>query len=73
MLQISVSDTQKVDVHGINDTKCSDLPVGTGAGKIMTTNGPIIGYFHQYAWHGKGKSIHAPLQMEVFGQQVCDK
>ena len=73
MLQMAVSDSQKVDVHGIKDTKCTALPVGTGAAKITTTSGPIIGLFHQYAWYGKGATIHSPVQMEAFGQEVCEK
>ena len=58
---MGVSDFQKVDVYGIKDTKYSALPVGTGAAKVMTTSGPIIGLFHQYAWYGKGNSIHSPV------------
>ena len=38
----------------------------------MTTNGPIIGIFNQYAFYEGGKSIHAPIQLTAFGQTVDD-
>ena len=72
MKQIAVSDFQKVYVTGIQDNKCSDLLVGTGAGKIMSTDGPLIGIVHQYAFYDSGKSIHAPVQLAAFGQTVDD-
>ena len=49
MLQLLVPDTQKVYVVRIRQLKCTDLPVYTCVGKIMTTNSPIIGILHQYA------------------------
>ena len=49
ILPLAVSDYQKVDVNGIQNNKFTDLPVETGAGKIMTTDEPVIGIFHQYA------------------------
>ena len=73
MQEIALSDMQKVDVVGIKNTKCNDLPVGTFAGKIITSKDPIIGIFHQYAYYGKGNTIHSPLQMEAFGQIVSKK
>lgn len=39
----------------------------------MTKKGPIIGIFYQYAWYGKGQTIHSPLQLESFGQSICKK
>ena len=51
MLQLAVSDTHKVDVVGIKESNCTDLPMSTCAARIMMTNGPSIGIFHQYAWY----------------------
>ena len=45
----------------------------TVAGVLQTTTGPIIGIFHNYAHHGKGHTIHSPLQMEAFGVTVDDR
>ena len=33
----------------------------------------FIAIFHQYAYTGKGKSIHSSLQLESFKQDVNDK
>ena len=44
----------KADVMGINDTTIADVPIGTVAGLIQTTEGPAIAVMHQYAcihWH----------------------
>jgi hypothetical protein len=45
----------------------------TAASLIQTTDGPIIGIFHNYAALGKGGSIHSPLQMQDFGILIDDK
>ena len=61
------------DVTGIDSHKLDDLPIVTCAGLIMTTRGPAIAIMHQYAYHGKGKTIHAPAQLGHFGHDVNDK
>ena len=74
---MAISATQIVDVVGINNTTCPDMPVVTAASVITTLNqGPCIGIFHQCAWNedgGAGHTIHSPLQLEAFGHEVCDK
>ena len=74
---MALSATQKVDVVGINNTTCSDLPMETGASVItMVNQGPIVGIFHQHAWNedgGAGHTIHSLLQLETFGHEVSDK
>ena len=45
----------------------------TAATLLDTQKGPIIGVFHEYAHHGKGKSIHAAGQMEWFNCKVDDR
>ena len=64
------STNDRADVSGIGDTVIKDLVIGTVAGLIQTTSGPIIGIFHQYAYHGKGKTIHAPNQFRAFDLDV---
>ena len=54
----------KVDVTGIADNAIIDLPVATVADLIQTSRGPIIGIFHQYAYVGKGKTIHSSNQLK---------
>ena len=45
----------------------------TAATLLDTQKGPIIGVFHEYAHHGKGKSIHAAGHMEWFNCKVDDR
>jgi hypothetical protein len=62
----------KADVTGIADHAVIDLPISTVAGLIETSNGCIIGIFHQYAHLGTGKTIHSTNQLKSFGLQVID-
>jgi Reverse transcriptase (RNA-dependent DNA polymerase) len=62
----------KADVTGIADHAVVDLPISTVAGLIDTSNGCIIGIFHQYAHLGTGKTIHSTNQFKAFGLQVID-
>ena len=62
----------RVDVHGIGDAVIPDVPIGTVASLITTSSGPIIGYFHQYALYGRGKTLHSSLQLRSFGNKVDD-
>ena len=64
---------REAHVTGINNHKLIDLPIVTCEGLIMTTRGPAIAVMHQYAYHGKGKTIHAPAQLGHFGHDVNDK
>jgi hypothetical protein len=61
------------DIMGIDNHVVNNVPIATVAGKIMTIQGPIIGIFHQYAYHGKGHTILSPHQMAHFGLDVDDK
>ena len=45
----------------------------TAAALLDTQKGPIIGIFHEYAHHGKGKSLHAAGQMEWFNCKADDR
>ena len=62
---MAISATQKVDVAGIDNHTCSDMPVATAASVITTLNqGPCIGIFNQCAWNEDGEAghtIHSPL------------
>jgi len=60
------------DVTGIDGHVISNIPMGTVAGKVMTTRGPIIAIWHQYAYTGKGHSIHSSHQMRDFKLDVDD-
>ena len=61
-----------VTVEGIAGTGFDSVPLGTVAGLIPTTSGPIIGYFFQYALCNRGTTIHSPNQLRSFGNIVDD-
>ena len=62
------------DVQGVGDASVPDLPIVLGAALVENTNrGPIIGLFPQYAYYGKGRTIHSAIQMEAFGLDVDEK
>ena len=41
----------RAHVTGIAGNSLLDLPIVTGAALIVTTHGPVIGIFHQYAYY----------------------
>jgi hypothetical protein len=61
------------DVSGINDHTIRDLPIATVAGVVQSHLGPICIIMHQYAYHGKGKTIHSCVQVEHHGNEVNDR
>ena len=56
----------RATVTGIAGNNLDDLPIVTAAGLLQTTDGPVIGIFHQYAYYSKGKTIHSVPQLEHF-------
>ena len=63
-------DHDRAQVMGIAGNSLDDLRIVTAAGFIESTEGTVIGIFHQYAHHGRGKSIHSISQMQDFGVHV---
>ena len=55
-----------VTVRGIDNHELVDIPLGTVGGVISTDKGDAIAVFHEYAYTGKGPSIHSALQLEHF-------
>ena len=73
---VAESATQRVDVVGMENHTCSDLPVATTAAVITRLGkGPCIGLFHQCAWNATNEedSIHSAIQFEACGHDVNDK
>ena len=62
--------TNTADVTGIAQHIVHDLPIGTCAGLVTSSTGPIIVIMHQYAHLGTGKTIHSILQLRHFGVEV---
>jgi hypothetical protein len=64
---------RSVDVQGIDDHQIVDIPIITAGAVIKTQRGEAIIIMHQYAFTGKGKTIHSAAQMEHFKQKVHDR
>ena len=64
---------QKVHVRGIDNHELTDIPLITAGGVIPTQDGEVIAIMHNYAYTGRGKSIHSPAQMEWFGHDVQEQ
>jgi hypothetical protein len=62
-----------VDVQGIDNHQIVDIPIVIAGGVINTQRGPAIAILNQYAYIGKGKTIHSSGQLEWFGQDVNER
>ena len=58
------------DVTGITENAVRNLPIGTCAGLVESTSGPIIVIMNQYAHYGKGNTVHSVNQLLDFGMEV---
>jgi hypothetical protein len=77
---VARSDTQLIDkslcsLHnqGINDHMIKDVPIGTVGAVVNTQCGEVIAIMHQYAYTGKGSTIHSSGQLEWCGNDVKDR
>ena len=61
------------DVSGINDHTIEGLPIATFTGIVESHLGLICLIMHQYAYHGKDKTIHSCIQVEHHGNDVNDR
>jgi hypothetical protein len=64
---------RKINIVGIDNHELTGLDVVTAATLLNTNQGIIVGIFNEYAYHGQGRSIHAPCQLEHFKVTVDDK
>ena len=64
---------RKVNIEGIDNHQITDVPIGTVAGLAQTQFGYAILIFHQYAYTGRGNTIHSPGQLESYKNDVNDK
>jgi hypothetical protein len=59
-----------VHIQGINDHMIKDVPIGTVSAVVNTQRGEVIAIMHQYAYTGKGGTIHSSGQLEWCGNDV---
>jgi hypothetical protein len=64
---------RQVDVQGIDNHQIVDIPIVTAGAVVKTQRGEVIILLHQYAYTGKGKTIHSSGQLEWYIQEVDDK
>ena len=64
---------RNVIIQGIDNHQINDIPIITAGGVISTQRGKVIAIFHQYAYTGKGSSIHSSGQIEWNANKVDDR
>ena len=64
---------RKVSVTGIDDHELPGLDTVTCVALIQTKNGKVNMLMHEYAYHGRGNTIHSPCQIEWFNNTCDDK
>jgi hypothetical protein len=77
---VTGSDTRLIDkslrsvhIQGINDHMIKDVPIGTVGAVVNTQHGDVIAIMHQYAYTGRGGTIHSSGQLECCGNGVNDR
>ncbi|MGL4349324.1 MAG: hypothetical protein ACRCT2_01875, partial [Plesiomonas shigelloides] len=73
MRVIATSPYRSVHVKGIGNHHVRDVPLVTAGGVLSTTNGDVIGIFHQYAHVNMGNSVHSSVQLEAHMNDVNDR
>jgi hypothetical protein len=61
---------RSVHIQGIDDHMIKDVPIGTVDAVINTQRGEVITIMHQYAYTGKGGTIHSSGQLEWCGYNI---
>ena len=64
---------RKINISGIDNHEVTGLDVVTAATLLNTSLGKVIGIFNEYAYLGKGSSIHSSGQHEWFKTHVDEK
>ena len=60
-----------VSVTGIGNHELPGLDIVTCAALLHTNHGKVVLIMHEYAYYGRGNTIHSPGQIEWF-QNTCD-
>jgi hypothetical protein len=77
---VTGSDTRLIDkslcsvhIQGIDNNMIKDVPIGTVGAVVNTQRGEVIAIMHQYAYTGKGGTIHSSGHLEWCGNDVNDR
>ena len=63
----------KINIVGMDNHELTGLDVVTAVSLLDTNQGKVISIFNEYAFLGKGNSIHSPGQMEYFKTRADEK
>ena len=72
-MQVIHKTHRKINIQGIDNHEVTGLDVFTAATILNTSQGKVIGIFNEYAYLGKGSSIHSSGQIEWFKTNVDGK
>ena len=64
---------RKINIQGIYNHEVTGLDMVTAATLLNTSQGKVIGILNEYAYLGKGSSIHSSDQLEWFKTNVDEK
>ena len=64
---------RKVSVTGIDDHELPGLDIVTCVALTQTNHGKVNMLMHEYAYYGRGNTIHSPCQIEWFNNTCDDK
>ena len=64
---------RKINIQGIDNHQVTGLDVVTAATLLNISQGKVIGIFNEYAYLGKGSSIHSSGQLEWSKTNVDEK
>ena len=64
---------RKINIQGIDNHEVTGLDVVTAATLLNTSQGEVIGIFNEYAYLGKGSSIHSSGQLDWLKTNVDEK
>jgi hypothetical protein len=77
---VAGSDTRLIDkslhsvhIQGIDNHMIKDVPIGTVGTVVNTQHGEVIAIMHQYAYTGKGGTIHSSGQLKWCGNDVNNR
>jgi hypothetical protein len=77
---VAMSDTRLIDqslcsvhIQGIDDHMIKDIPIGTVGAVVNTQHGEVIAIMHQYAYTGKGGTIHSSGQLEWCSNDINNR
>ena len=64
---------RSVDIQGIDNHQVTNIPIVTAGGVVKSQHGNVIVILHQYAYIGRGRTIHSSGQLEWYQNDVNER